>query len=330
MRELRFAPWYKHERVVLDKKDGESWLVGKGPWSLVDVFSKQDEAWLPSNYELSKGFRTAPSTRTVTNAEGEQTVVPLSRPRMAFAFASIETPEQALEFANRFGLLGLHTAPADRCNIQFPEDQEIWERWKEGKGTLPWRISSIPKPGSDSETIPRSKAGDALRLSGPDLRKAFAFIASAAPAQILFPEKVDEWLEIAATLRFSFERFGRRKAETPPEDAKTMRALTREEILRHLAIDEWTQGQLRVEDGELVIKYSSLRDAIFLQAALEMNNLGQPARQCDNPNCRRWFAPTIKNAKYCTVECKRRCQNQRYYKRVSRRHKMAEARQEGK
>lgn len=341
MRELRFAPWHKHEKVVLVEKDGESWLVGKGPWPLVDIFSKQqDGAWLPSRYELSRGFRTTPPTRTVPTAEGEQKVIPLSRNTIAAAFASIEMPEQALEFANRFGLLGLHTVKGDNRPC-YPSHEEMFVRVGRGvllrTSPLPNWHYSIPKPGSEGEYIPFIEAGSVLLLSGPDLRKAATFIKANLRKElkvpIFLPEAVSEWLEIAATLRCAFEIFRRREAATPPEDAQTRRFLAREEILRAPDtgnIDKWTQGSFRVEDGELVIKYSSLRNAIFQQAHLEMNGIEQLPRRCANPNCGRWFVSTIKNAKYCTEECKRHCQNQRNYERRSKKPKTTEARQEGK
>jgi|LSQX01.3.fsa_nt_gb hypothetical protein len=294
MRELklvvRFAPWWKHERVELVQQGGEEWLVGKGKVLVKDVFG-HPEPWIPNTWELRKRVRSSPPKRvmTVHKDEGKERVaVDTVNAGLYTAFASIRSPEQALEFANRFGLLGLR-----KVTLDHEDALSFINARKTGRKDL-----TLPLP--NGERVPLEQAREALMLSPEEFQQVITEFGGIIP--IFYPERVSDWLKQAANLR---------RMLTPGEPEHRMAS-----VAMHSPV------QLKFLGGYTEFDYPSLRSALFLEARLRGfgPDEGLP-RECAAPDCSRWFGPKYPDQQYCCPTCRKRAQNQKYYEERRKRRK---------
>lgn len=102
-----FAKLWKHPEVAVETVEGQRVLVGRGIPTEQPVLEGEPMV-LPSRYEAHRRIEPKLSERILYTH--------------SFAFASIETEEQALAFANHYGLLGLNVTPSSKV-----ERGPLWE-----------------------------------------------------------------------------------------------------------------------------------------------------------------------------------------------------------
>lgn len=328
--ELSFRSWWVHECVDMVKSHGEQWLVGKGPWNEVPVFGT-DAAWIKNETELRSGTETIPTRRSV-RTEYEAREVPIRESRVYHAFASVKTPEQALEFARKYGLLGLNVAkPLTTLYFkdQLAKIHRLYskvdsERAQQLAGAAQEKLSIIdqlvdvfdvssllhevvPSPG-EGDWLTLDEAQEALMLTQSEFEVFLSHMSGHRHAPILYPEKVSEWLRIAHDLRLMLD---------PPIDSNGY-------ILEWGGVRRmtWARGEIVFHAPDPlspVVWYESLRNAIFLEAALDSAGMKILPRECAEEGCSRWFSPRNATTLYCSNECKRRAQNRRQYERRKKR-----------
>lgn len=313
---LRFGTWWKHERVRLESRDGKDWLVGLGTWEKQDVLS-----------------------RDIHSDDTRQVIV---KPYQEFA--SIETPEDALAFANKYGLLGLLPAEVDEdTSYRFLGENDTPPPGEEDAFC---KLIKLPDPWG--RLLSLDEAREKLMLSPVEFEQAIGrhrwMYFYGKP--LFYPEQVQQWLNRASELRLVLEYFSGdrykdrdqarrlfREANRPRHEA--MRAGRYDVAERYeKALDKarydlkvWTtldsfraNAEITMNRGSLYLHYDSLLDALQLSAKMDLDTpKGLPPRRCHGPACGRWFSPHYPSTRYCSTQCQRSAQNRRNYQRRKQR-----------
>lgn len=265
--ELSFAPWWVHESVELVETNDELWLVGKGHWHQKDIFGSTGD------------------------------VDPLREIRLAHSFASIRTAEQAHDFAQQFGLLGL-LAVEDCLVVDISGD---WKGWKRNEAGLKIRPSGI-RGVMDNEEYTLEEAPTVLMQTPKEFQITLRHLWPDQPwIPLFYPEPVSRWLELASAVR------GLLGSDEGPHFSPL--------ITRAGAEVAWSaSGEFTFADGRSIIAYDRLLKALVLEAHFVKAN-GVMPRECGSPGCSRWFTPRNKTGEYCSASCRRSAQNARAYRR---------------
>lgn len=291
MVEVRFAPWWKHPEIVLEEREDPDW--GDRPFpcpsSKIDQDGRPTMGWV--NPRLVLVGRGTPEFVDVFAGEPLQLPNPRERAGKesrrswrirlshALAFASIETPEQALLFAQRYGLLGLHRKPP---------------------------VS--PAPAAREALLKALERG-----ASPDeafLEYSHVMEEAEKPPEIP-PERVYEWLSEASELRRELESV---LAEWDTDRDEALKFATGWLDLK-VAWDLNDPPRLRLAGGRPVLEYNKLLSALLTQAVMDLTNVERPPVRCAGPGCGLWFFPTHPSALYCSEECRRSAQNARLYRK---------------
>ena len=249
------ARWVRFERYELE----ENFIVGLGRMAMLDIT------------EVLRG-----NSRSADTQERQPAFI---------AFARVTNPEEALEFARHFGLLGLF-------GRKYPW---VARRDNEVIGFLnPWGVLLSPEEVADREGI-----------SLPSPAEMAGLIPGGFNALLLRRERVSEWLEEAEKLRGVLMASEKTSNLIANRNLASLyeQAVTDQELYGvRLGVGRSAQGLT------LRWRFTSLLDGLWLQAAQEITG-GKRIRLC--AECGRLFLADDPRLQYCSESCRRRKANKK-------------------